>query len=104
VEEEGWVEILSRPAAPARAVAVKRTGNTGEASIRAVREYWTLAVVPNVQLTWAIPCSFVVAVSGETAAFRLGVNDTGTPETPFPAASFTRTEGPGLTGEPTVAS
>ena len=39
VGDDGWIEILSRPAAPARAVAVNRTGRTGEASIRAVRVY-----------------------------------------------------------------
>src|SRR3954471_9405987 len=39
VGEEGWLEILSRPATPARAVAVNRTGGTAEVSTRAVSVY-----------------------------------------------------------------
>src|SRR5256884_6310391 len=88
-------------AAPAVAVAVKITG-LPVSPLAVARAVSVRAVVPRVQeVAVATPLPFVVTgVAGSTVPLApVALNVTATPETGFPFASFTITDG----GEPTAA-
>src|SRR5205823_6049021 len=91
-------------AAPAVAVAVKITGLPAS-PLAVARAVSVRAVVPRVQeVAVATPLpSVVTGVAGFTVPFApVALNVTATPETGFPFASFTSTEGGELTAAPAV--
>ncbi len=97
--------MVSFPADPAVALAVKVTGLPLSPAEVAVRVLFPLpAVVPRTQLpTVAMPAALVVCDSPETLPPpAVTANVTLTPPTPFPAPSVTFTEGAGETGLPAV--
>src|SRR5439155_237713 len=100
----GGVLIVSCVAVPAVAVAVKITGLqvSPTAGSRAVS---VRAVLPTVhEVAVATPLPFVVTgIAGSTVPFApVALNVTATPETGFPFASFTITDGGELTAAPAV--
>src|SRR5207253_2546878 len=101
----GWLVGLFAAivaAAPAVAVAVKITG-LPVSPLAVARAVSVRAVVPRVhEVAVATPLPFVVTgVAGSTVPFApVALNVTATPETGFPFASFTITDGGELTGVP----
>src|SRR5881392_2886178 len=105
----GWLVGLFEAivaAAPAVAVAVKITGLPAS-PLAVARAVSVRTVVPRVQeVAVATPLpSVVTGVAGFTVPFApVALNVTATPETGFPFASFTITEGGELTAAPAVPS